>query len=309
MNNQSTAIEAEPSPESIREILTNDPLHALVDYPHLLTLEDIEYACLFHPSEALEFAFNLLNSEQFDYCCQRCPRTGFPCFGDIMTDRLFATCFKYDPTSALIWRTDRLSKKQFDRCVREYPLAVLEYLPCHHRLTIKHLKYFIRECLQSVLEHAEYLLTDAQFEYCSRRAPLEAMEYCGHRLKGRLLRYCCLQDPEFALGKGLLNSNPKLFDQCCHLAPGAALRHASHKMTAGQLAFCVSEDPWSALHHVPDRLPPGQLVRLASDYTEQIEQHLSLFPDSKLLKALAPLLRELDVTTRAVVSNAIAESV
>lgn len=309
MNKKLTAINAEPAQESIREILASDPVHALVDFPHLLTAENIEYGCLFHPSETLEFAFDRLNPEQFDYCCQRSPRTGFARFGDIMNDRLFATCFKYDPTSALVWQTDRLTKRQFDRCVREFPLAVLEYHPCHHRFTIKHLKYLIRKCPQRVLEHAECMLTDAQFESCSRRAPLEAMVYCGHRLKGGLLRYCSLREPEVALAEGSLNNNPKLFDQCCHLNPGAALRHVSHKMTAGQFAFCVREDPWSALVHVPDRLPPAQLLRLASDHTEEIEQHLSLFSDSKLFEALVPLLEKLDIPTRDVISRVIAEGV
>jgi hypothetical protein len=159
------------------------------------------------------------------------------------------------------------------------------------------------------LEHAEYLLTDAQFEYCARRAPFEAMEYCGSRLKGGLLRYCCLRYPDFALEKALLKSNPKLLDQCCLLAPGAALKHAPRMMTAVRFAECVRQDPWSALLHVPDRLPPAQLVRLASSHTCQIEEYFSLCPDSKLLKALAPILRKLDAATRAVVSRVIAESI
>jgi hypothetical protein len=80
-------------------------------------------------------------------------------------------------------------------------------------------------------------------------------------------------------------------------------------MTAGQFAFCVREDPWSALYYVPDQLPPEQLVRLASDHTEKIEQEISLYQDSKLLRTLVPLLGQLDDATKAVVSNAIAEGI
>ena len=185
----------------IKTLLDRDPDDAFTNHLHWFKSEDIEYSCLFHPSQTLQFAVNLLNPEQFDYCCQRDTHRSLACFGEIMTDELFAICFRYDPASALVWQTDRLTKMQFDRCVREHPIVVLEYYPCHHRLTINHLKYFIRECPQSVLEHAEYLLTDAQFEYCSRRAPLEAMVYMWAPAQGRTASLLLSAIPRFCARK------------------------------------------------------------------------------------------------------------
>jgi len=117
----------------IKTLLDRDSDDAFTNHLHRFKPEDIEYSCLFHPSQTLQFAVNHLNPEQFDYCCQRDTHRSLACFGEIMTDELFAICFRYDPMSALVCQTDRLSKKQFDRCVREYPLAVLEYLPCAAR--------------------------------------------------------------------------------------------------------------------------------------------------------------------------------
>lgn len=293
----------------IRTLMHRDPEEAFTKHLHRLTSEDIEYACLFHPSKILHFACNILNPEQFDYCCQRDTRCGLVHFNDRMTDKLFATCLKYDWVSALCWLPARLTEKQFARLVRQYPHDVLCHPNCHEKLTIKHLDYLIRQCPSMALEYAEYLLTDHQFEYCSRRAPQEAMEYCGFRLKKGLLRYCCLREPAFALENMLMSMPPKLLDECCSLARDAALEYAYNRMTPKRRADCVRKEPWVALQYVPDRLKPAQLVRLASAHTQQIEEFLSLYPDSKLRKALVPILGKLDATTRAVVATFIAKCI
>ena len=139
--------------------------------------------------------------------------------------------------SALNWFSQRLTKRQFSRCVEQCPDIAIISLTCRARLTGQQLNYCISMCPAAALEWVGGLLTDVQF------------------------------------------------------------------------AYCVDKKPWQALLFVPSRLESEQLVRIASDHPESIDEHFREYPDTDLLKVLAPYLNRFDDVTKVVFATQIERTI
>ena len=142
-----------------------------------LNPEQLDFCVKKSPSDAIEYALNLLTPKQFDFCRRKRPEEALENKDAAikLSPRQFALCVYKSPYKALELVASKLSPLQLAFCVEESPMAALLYAAA--LLSPKQLADCVKKSPWEALLFAVDLISSKQLVDCASRCRVKLINY------------------------------------------------------------------------------------------------------------------------------------
>lgn len=261
----------------------------------LITADEIKRLIQEHPEEELIQHIQRFSEEKIESCCIVDPTFALLFCRDFLSKDQLEYCINKDPQTALVYAKSSLTEAQIHNCYRLDPESAL--LTGAMNLDAELRDYCVRAAPDFALRQAfssnpSLKLSAEQYEYCFSKAPLQALKHPAKALKAAADRM-----------------EENLFVQCALAEPGMALWHAAGRLSNSLVKKFIRTHVWAVLMWAPDHLTDRQVLHLYTRKPSRIRQLLGIQPNHPLAIRLLPLCDQLDPLTVEAVTHAISSGI
>lgn len=249
------------------------------------------------PGHMFVHAAHRLNRSQLEHCCRHVPHLAIEMYAPYLNKKLFREIVKLAPWAALGRALDLLSPSRFAYCIRHAPEYALRDPDVMKRISIRQYDSCVRQYPEAALEFTADLLSSEQIEYCCIHAPIETLQFALDKLTQLQRRACCRRYPFDVLHLFRERTPIDLVEYCYRREPTAALLFTRSSLTNKQVDWCIMKDPLAALRSIPEILTSHQLMALVSDYRLELRQLIKREPYHDLIPILNAHRKCLDKKT------------